>query len=131
MERVLARDRELRERATPRPWHHDGSGAMLRLLGPLPRATVVVDPYTPNPQDGALLLHRVNTYEDLESEIERLTATLRTVRMRLDETRNIPTELPTDEVLHSLTSDLRAGITAALGDRQDVHPVPGAARRAR
>ena len=70
--KALARDRELREHATARPWHEDGPGTRLRLVGPLPRSTVVVEPYVPNPQDAPLLLHRVNTYEELEQEIERL-----------------------------------------------------------
>jgi hypothetical protein len=82
----------------------------LRLVGPLPRSTIVVDPYGPNPQDAPLLLHRVNTYEELEEEIERLRAKLRDVRTRLD------TRLPED--FEALARDLRAGINAALGDRR-------------
>ena len=85
--KILARDRELREHATARPWHQAGQGIRLRLVGPLPRATIVVDPYGPNPQDAPLLLHRINTYEELEREIERLRATLRDARARLDYAR--------------------------------------------
>ena len=81
---ALARDRALRDHATPRPWHEDGPSTRMRLVGPLPRSTVVVDPYTPNPQDALLLLHRVNTYEELEQEVERLRAWLRDVRGRLE-----------------------------------------------
>ena len=71
VDKALARDRELRTSATARPWHEDGSGTRLRLVGPLPRSRIVVDPYGPNPRDAQLLLHRVNTYEELELEIER------------------------------------------------------------
>jgi hypothetical protein len=110
VDRALARDRELRVHATPRPWHQDGQGIRFRLVGPLPRATVVVDPYAPNPQDAPLLLHRINTYEELEEEIERLRAALRDVRAQLDSTSGLETE--------SLVRDLRAGINAALGDRR-------------
>ena len=110
VDKALARDRELRAHATTRPWHEDGPGVRLRLVGPLPRSTIVVDPYGPNPQDAPLLLHRVNTYEELEEEIERLRAKLRDVRARLD------TRLPED--FEALARDLRAGINAALGDRR-------------
>ena len=116
--KILARDRELREHATARPWHQAGQGIRLRLVGPLPRATIVVDPYGPNPQDAPLLLHRINTYEELEREIERLRATLRDARARLDYTKTISTELPTEHVYESLASDLEARISAALGDRR-------------
>ncbi|HEU5491070.1 MAG TPA: hypothetical protein VFU84_09785 [Gaiellaceae bacterium] len=118
MDRALARDRELRAHATARPWHEEGHGARSRLAGPLPRSTVVVDPYAPNPQDAPLLLHRVNTYEELEEEIERLRAWLREVRARLDTTRSEATRLPGDEDFEALARDLRAGIDAALGDRR-------------
>jgi hypothetical protein len=110
VDKALARDRELRAHATPRPWHQDGQGIRFRLVGPLPRATVVVDPYGPNPQDAPLLLHRINTYEELEEEIERLRATLREVRAQLDSMPQLATE--------SLVRDLRLGINAALGDRR-------------
>ena len=118
VDKALARDRELRGHATARPWHEDGPGTGLRLVGPLPRSTVVVDPYAPNPQDAPLLLHRVNTYEDLEEEIERLRAWLRDVRARLETTPNRSPKLPGDEDFESLARDLRAGINAALGDRR-------------
>ena len=55
VDKALARDRELRAHATARPWHEDGPGVRLRLVGPLPRSTIVVDPYGPNPQDAPLL----------------------------------------------------------------------------
>ena len=116
--KILARDRELREHATARPWHQSGQGIRLRLVGPLPRATIVVDPYGPNPQDAPLLLHRINTYEELEREIERLRATLRDARARLDYARGHSTDLPTEHVYESLASDLEARISAALGDRR-------------
>jgi hypothetical protein len=90
----------------------------LRLVGPLPRSTVVVDPYAPNPQDAPLLLHRVNTYEELEEEIERLRAWLRDVRARLETTPRRSTKLPGDQDFESLARDLEAGINAALGDRR-------------
>jgi hypothetical protein len=90
----------------------------LRLVGPLPRSTVVVDPYVPNPQDAPLLLHRVNTYEELEEEIERLRAWLRDVRARLETTPSRSTKLPGDQDFESLARDLEAGINAALGDRR-------------
>lgn len=128
VERALARDRELRTHATPRPWHQDGQGTRFRLLGPLPRATVVVDPYAPNPQDAPLLLHRVNTYEVLEDEIERLRTTLREVRSELEATRQRLRELPAEDLVWSLTNDLRARIGAALGDgRGGTHVQPPAA----
>ena len=38
VDKALARDRELRTSATARPWHEDGSGTRLRLVGPLPRS---------------------------------------------------------------------------------------------
>jgi hypothetical protein len=117
VDKALARDRELRTHATARPWHEDGYGIRLRLVGPLPRSSVVVDPYAPNPQDAPLLLHRVNTYEELEEEIERLRAWLRDVRARLDTAPSAATNLPGDQVFESLARDLRAGINAALGDR--------------
>ena len=116
VDKALAQDRELRTHATARPWHQDGHGGRLRLVGPLPRSTVVVDPYAPNPQDAPLLLHRVNTYEELEAEIERLRAWMRDVRARLDVT---PSRTPAvDKDFESLARDLRAGISAALGDRR-------------
>jgi hypothetical protein len=124
--KILARDRELREHATPRPWHQSGPGTKLRLAGPLPKATVVVDPYGPNPPDAQLLLHRVNTYEELEREIERLRAALEDARARLDATKARPTNLPNDEVFESLTRDLEAGISAALGDRRVARIAPSA-----
>jgi hypothetical protein len=117
VDKALARDRELRSTATKRPWHEDGSGIRLRLVGPLPRSTIVVDPYGPNPQDARLLLHRVNTYEELEDEIQRLRAWLRDVRARLDVTTGPATSLPEGQDFESLARDLRAGINAALGDR--------------
>jgi hypothetical protein len=117
---ILARDRELRAHATSRPWHQAGEGIRLRLVGPLPQATVVVDPYGPNPQDAPLLLHRINTYEDLELEIERLRATLRDLRAELDSANDAPSDLPVEEVYRSLTDDLKARIGAALGERRAV-----------
>jgi hypothetical protein len=116
--KILARDRELREHATARPWHQSGQGIRHRLVGPLPGATIVVDPYGPNPQDALLLLHRINTYEELEREIERLWATLRDARARLDYTTGLSTDLSTEQVYESLASDLEARISAALGDRR-------------
>ena len=119
VDKLLARDRELREYATPRPWHQDGHGTRLRLVGPLPRSTVVVDPYAPNPQDGPLLLHRVNTYEQLDEEIERLRAALRELREQLDALPTVSNELPTEELYESLARELRARISAALGEGRD------------
>jgi len=118
VDRALVRDRELRAHATARPWHEEGHGPRLRLVGPLPRSAVVVDPYRPNPQDAPLLLHRVNTYEELEAEIERLRAWLREVRTRLETTPSGVTKLPGDQDFEALARDLRAGINAALGDRR-------------
>jgi hypothetical protein len=118
VDKILARDRELREHATARPWHQDGHGVRFRLVGPLPRATIVVDPYAPNPQDAPLLLHRINTFEELEAEIERLRALLRELRARLDSTASRSTDLPAKQDFESLARDLRAGINAALGDRR-------------
>ena len=118
VDRALARDRELRAHATSRPWHEDGQGPRLRLVGPLPRSTVVIDPYAPNPSDAQLLLHRVNTYEDLEKEIERLRAWLRDVRARLDTTPSPAPKLPGDQNFEALARDLRASINSALGDRR-------------
>ena len=117
VDKALARDRELRAHATARPWHQDGQGIRFRLVGPLPRSTVVVDPYMPNPQDAPLLLHRINTYEELEEEIERLRTTLRDVRARLDSASGRSNDL-TEPDFESLARDLRAGITTALGDRR-------------
>ena len=124
---TLARDRELRARATARPWHQEGQGVRFRLVGPLPRSAVVVDPYVPNPQDGQLLLHRINTYEELEQEIERLQATLRDARARLDSAKSRSTGMPSADVFESLMKDLEARISAALGDRRvDVEVAPAA-----
>ena len=117
VDKALARDRELRTSATARPWHEDGSGTRLRLVGPLPRSRIVVDPYGPNPRDAQLLLHRVNTYQELEVEIERLRAWLRDVRARLESTPARADGAPEDQDFESLARDLRAGISAALGDR--------------
>jgi hypothetical protein len=128
---ILARDRELRPHATSRPWHQAGEGIRLRLVGPLPQATVVVDPYGPNPQDAPLLLHRINTYEDLELEIERLRATLRDLRAELDAANDAPADLPVEEVYRSLTDDLKARIGAALGERRAVVDLTPAARNRR
>jgi len=83
----------------------------------MPRSTVVVDPYMPNPQAAPLLLHRINTYEELEQEIERLRTTLRDVRARLDSTSGRSTD-PREYDFESLARDLRVGITTALGDRR-------------
>jgi hypothetical protein len=124
VDKALARDRELRVHATPRPWHQDGAGIRFRLVGPLPRSTVVVDPYAPNPTDAPLLLHRINTYEELDAEIERLRAILRETQAELEATRQRARELPADAVLESLTNDLRARIAAALGDRRAARPLP-------
>ena len=118
VDKNLARDRELRVHATTRPWHQEGHGTRFRLVGPLPRSAVVVDPYLPNPQDAPLLLHRVNTYEELEKEIERLRAWLRDVRARLDTTPRDATTFPGEQDFEALARDLRAGINAALGDRR-------------
>jgi hypothetical protein len=136
VEKAIARDRELRGHATPTPWHQDGHGTRFRLLGPLPRATVVVDPYAPNPQDAPLLLHRVNTYEVLEDEIERLRAALRDIRAELEATRRRAGELPAEDLVWSLANDLRARIASVLGDGRGGHlqpaprdrRIPGAAR---
>ena len=118
VDKALALDRELRAHATARPWHEDGQGPRSRLVGPLPRSTVVVDPYAPNLQDAPLLLHRVNTYEELEKEIERLRAWLRDVRARLDTTPSPVPKLPGDQDFEALARDLRASINSALGDRR-------------
>ena len=123
VDRSLARDRELREFATTRPWHQEGQATRFRLVGPLPRSTVVVDPYGPNPQDGPLLLHRVNTYEELDLEIERLRSALRDVREQLDAVSSASTSLPTEELYESLRSELRTRISAALGDGVHVDAV--------
>ena len=64
-----------------------------------------------------MLLHRINTYEELEEEIERLRAWLREVRARLETMPSRAPNLPGDEAFESLARDLRAGINAALGDR--------------
>ena len=128
VDRALARDRELRAHATARPWHEEGHGQRSRLVGPLPRSTVVVDPYAPNPQDAPLLLHRVNTYEELEEEIERLRAWLREVRARLDTTPGGATMLPGDHDFETFARDLRAGINAALGERRAGGELASAAR---
>jgi len=114
---ALGRDRELRTNATARPWHEDGSGTRLRLVGPLPRSRIVVDPYGPNLRDAELLLHRVNTYEELEVEIGRLRAWLRDVRARLETRPGRAAGPPGNQDFESLARDLRAGISAALGDR--------------
>ena len=127
VDKALERDRVLRANTTARPWHEDGSGTMLRLVGPLPRSTIVVDPYRPNPQDARLLLHRVNTYEELEEEIERLRAWLRDIRARLDGTSGRATSSAADEDFESLAHDLRTGIAAALGDRGTGRQSPAAA----
>ena len=118
MDKALARDRELRPHATARPWHEDGQGTRSRLVGPLPRSTVVVDPYAPNPQDAPLLLHRVNTYEELEEEIERLRAWLREVRARLHATQSSAATPSGAQDFEALARDLQSGISAALGDRR-------------
>lgn len=78
----------------------------------------MVRPYLPNPQDAPLILHRVNTYEDLEREIERLRATLQDARVLLDSAKNVSSDLPTEQVYESLASDLQTRISAALGDRR-------------
>ena len=131
VDKALARDRELRDYATPRPWHQDGQGTRHRLVGPLPRSTVVVDPYAPNPQDAPLLLHRVNTYEELDEEIERLRAALREVREELDATRAASSALPTEEVYESLARRVRERISAALGERRVDGDETGGTRSAR
>lgn len=131
VDKALARDRELRDYATPRPWHQDGQGTRHRLVGPLPRSTVVVDPYAPNPQDAPLLLHRVNTYEELDEEIERLRAALREVREELDAARAVSSALPTEEVYESLARSVRERISAALGERRLDGDETGATRSAR
>lgn len=128
VDKILAQDRELREHATARPWHQDGQGVRFRLVGPLPRSTIVVDPYAPNPQDAPLLLHRINTYEELEAEIERLRALLRELRARLDSTASGSTDLPTKLDFESLARDLRAAINAALGDRRVGAVLPSASK---
>ena len=119
VDKSLARDRELRAFATRRPWHQEGQGTRFRLVGPLPRSTLVVDPYGPNPQDGPLLLHRVNTYEELDLEIERLRSALRDVRAQLDAVSSASTSLPTEELYESLRSELRAHISSVLGEGID------------
>jgi len=124
VDRSLVRDRELREFATTRPWHQEGQGTRFRLVGPLPRSTVVVDPYGPNPQDGPLLLHRVNTYEELELEIERLRSALRDVREQLDAVSSASTSLPTEELYESLRSELRTRLSAVLGEGVDADAAP-------
>ena len=118
--KILTRDQELREHATARPWHQEGTSTRLRLVGPLPQAKVVVDPYGPNPRDADLLLHRVNTYEDLEREIERLRGALAETRARLDSTDDVSRGLPTEEILETLAGDLVAQINLVLGDRRVV-----------
>ena len=116
--KILARDRELREYATARPWHQSAQGVRLRLVGPLPQATIVVDPYGPNPNDAPLLLHRINTYEDLEREIERLWAALRDARMHLDSAKRLARDLPAEQIIGTLARDLEARISVVLGDRR-------------
>lgn len=131
VDKALARDRELRDYATPRPWHQDGQGTRHRLVGPLPRSTVVVDPYAPNPQDAPLLLHRVNTYEELDEEIERLRAALRDVREELDASRTVSSALPTEEVYEALARTVRERISTALGERRVDGDESGATRTSR
>ena len=131
VDKTLDLDRELREYATPRPWHQDGQGTKHRLVGPLPRSTVVVDPYAPNPQDAPLLLHRVNTYEQLDEEIERLRSALRDVRSELDTRTTVSNALPTEQLYESLARDLRARISAALGEIRDDALSPSSRRTVR
>jgi hypothetical protein len=132
VDKALEQDRELRTNATARPWHEDGSGSLLRLVGPLPRSTIVVDPYGPNPLDARLRLHRVNTYEELEAEIERLRAWLRDIRARLDGSSSSAAAPSGDGDFEALARDLQAGITAALGDRRiAAGPSAGAKGRGR
>jgi hypothetical protein len=78
----------------------------------------VVDPYGPNPQDAPLLLHRINTYEELEREIERLWAALRDARARPDSAKGLARDLPAEQIIGTLASDLEARISIALGDRR-------------
>lgn len=131
VDNILARDRELRAYATARPWHQDGQGTRFRIVGPLPRATVVVDPYGPNPQDAPLVLHRVNTYEQLDEEIERLRSALRDVRSELDTRTTVSNALPTEQLYESLARDLRARISAALGEIRDDALSPSSRRTVR
>ena len=126
VDKVLARDRELREHATERPWHQSGHGTRLRLLGPLPRAPIVVDPYAPNPQDAPLILHRVNTYEDLEEEIARLRETLRDTRSRLEAGVGTPAPETNEHAFEQLLKDLEGRISAVLGDRRAAALLPSA-----
>ena len=128
VDRALARDRELRAHATALPWHEEGHGQRSRLVGPLPRSTVVVDPYAPNPQDAPLLLHRVNTSEELEDEIERLRAWLREILARLDSAPSGAMKPPGDQDFEGLARDLSAGIDAALGERRAGAELASAAR---
>ena len=60
----------------------------------------------------------MNTYEELEEEVERLRAWLREVRARLDIERARTPELAGTEDFEALARDVRAGISAALGDRR-------------
>ena len=131
VDNILTRDRELRAYATARPWHQDGQGTRFRIVGPLPRATVVVDPYGPNPQDAPLVLHRVNTYEQLDEEIERLRAALRDVRSELEARTAVSSALPAEQLYESLARDLRARIAAALGERRDDALAPSRRRTVR
>jgi hypothetical protein len=117
VDKILAQDRELREHATKRPWHQSGPGTRLRLVGPLPEASVVVDPYAPNPQDAPLILHRVNTYEELEREIARLREALRDARARLQASK-VESRDAAAEAFDAFARDLEARISAALGDRR-------------
>jgi hypothetical protein len=71
-----------------------------------------------------LILHRINTYEDLDAEIERLRAVLREAQAELEASRQRSSELPAAEILESLTDDLRARIGSALGDRRAARPQP-------
>ena len=130
VEKILTRDRELRAHATQRPWHQSGLDTRLRIVGPLPQASVVVDPYGPNPQDAPLLLHRVNTYEELEEEILRLREALRAARTVVESTKRSAGDLLRDE-LHSLARDVEAGIDAALGEHRGRVVLPGASEDAR
>src|ERR687888_279153 len=118
VDKILAQDRELREHATKRPWHQSGPGTKLRLVGPLPEASVVVDPYAPNPQDAPLILHRVNTYEELEREIQRLREALRDARSRLEAGKRVSSSVANEQALDELAKDLESRISAALGDRR-------------
>ena len=97
-----------------------GTARGSRLVCPLPRSTVVVDPYAPNPQDSPLPPTGSTPTSSSTTRSSGWEAALRELREQLAELSTVSSELPTEELYESLAREPSGScISAALREGRD------------